>query len=694
MSHNLTKMMFMVIVTVLLVVLPGQVFADTTSLDPSFGTSGKVILDLGADTSSYANAMLLLPDGKFLLAGRSTPSGQSQTAIILRLNSDGTIDTTFGSDGIVSFSWGQFSEIYDLARQSNGNIVAIGSDGAYAVSMLVIRLDSEGALDSGFGDQGVASISPESPMIPVSVAIQTNNRIVVAARKTVGSDGLTIFQLLENGTLDNTFGTNTPADGFATAPVTGTDAASAITLQSDGKIVVVGTTNADSFQSSTQDFAVARFNSNGTLDTDLDADGMTVVDIAGRSDLASAVLIQPTDGKIVIAGSAYMTSSRTDCAMVRLNPDGSPDTGFDSDGIATYYMYGLSSCESLSYQPDGSFIGAGVFAPSISRYFMVTHIKANGQPDLAFNNGLGFQYEGFTLNRAFEHAHVVQSDGRIILAGELDHTGIGTKYSIALAGFRTLNNPIGDFNSDGKPDVLWRNTSTGENYVWYLDGVTVIGGGALPPVSDQNWRVVGSADFNADSKPDILWRNVSTGENYIWYLDGVAVQGGGALPPVPDQNWKIVGVADFNNDGKMDVLWRNVSTGENYIWYLNGVAVQEGGKLPTIENQNWKIVGAADFNNDGKMDVLWRNVSTGENYIWYLNGAAVQGGGGLPIVADQNWKLVRAGDLNGDGNVDILWRNAASGEDYIWYLTGTSVTGGGSIPPVTDQNWKIMPQVY
>ena len=84
--------------------------------------------------------------------------------------------------------------------------------------------------------------------------------------------------------------------------------------------------------------------------------------------------------------------------------------------------------------------------------------------------------------------------------------------------------------------------TTGENYVWYMDGVTVIGGGSLPAVADQDWKAVGVADFNNDDKPDILWRNASTGDNYVWYMDGVTVVGGGNLPAIADQNWKIVGV--------------------------------------------------------------------------------------------------------------------------------------------------------
>jgi hypothetical protein len=251
--------------------------------------------------------------------------------------------------------------------------------------------------------------------------------------------------------------------------------------------------------------------------------------------------------------------------------------------------------------------------------------------------------------------------------------------------------PFSDFDGNGKPDILWRNAATGDNYVWYMDGLTVLGGGNLPMVADQNWKVVGIADFNNDSKPDILWRNAATGDNYVWYMNGVTVQGGGNLPTVADQSWKVVGARDFNNDGKPDILWRNAATGDNYVWYMNGVTVQGGGNLPMVADQNWKIVGVADFNNNSKPDILWRNAATGENYVWYLDGVTVQGGGNLPTVADQSWKIAGVADFNNNDKPDILWRNAATGENYIWYLDGLTVLGGGSLPTVADQNWTIVP---
>ena len=250
-----------------------------------------------------------------------------------------------------------------------------------------------------------------------------------------------------------------------------------------------------------------------------------------------------------------------------------------------------------------------------------------------------------------------------------------------------------DFNGDGKPDVLWRNISTGQNYIWYLDGVAVLGGGSLPLVADQSWKVAGVGDFNSDGKPDVLWRNISSGENYVWYLNGETVLGGGVLPTVADQSWKIVGVSDFNKDSKVDILWRNVSTGDNYVWYLNGVSVVTGGNLPMVADQNWKVAGVADFNSDGKPDVLWRYIPTGDNYVWYLDGVSVVTGGSLPMVADQNWKIAGIADFNSDGKVDVLWRNLSTGENYVWYLDGVTVLGGDVLPMVTDQNWTIVPQI-
>jgi hypothetical protein len=158
---------------------------------------------------------------------------------------------------------------------------------------------------------------------------------------------------------------------------------------------------------------------------------------------------------------------------------------------------------------------------------------------------------------------------------------------------------VADFNADGKPDILWRNASIGQTTVWYMNGAngaTWTGGSAdLPPVTDPNMTIVGVADFNADGRPDILWRNTSTGQITIWYMNGATFTGGTAnvLPTLSDPAWTVVGARDFNGDGKPDILWRNTSTGRTTAWYMNGANWTSGygDILPAISDPNWKIIG-------------------------------------------------------------------------------------------------------
>jgi FtsP/CotA-like multicopper oxidase with cupredoxin domain len=245
-------------------------------------------------------------------------------------------------------------------------------------------------------------------------------------------------------------------------------------------------------------------------------------------------------------------------------------------------------------------------------------------------------------------------------------------------------------NPNAKTDILWRNSSTGANLVWFMDGVTVAGSNDLPSISNTNWKIVGTGDFNNDTKPDILWRNTSTGENVVWYMDGVNVAGSIDLPTIGNTNWTIVGTGDFNNDTKTDILWRNTSTGQNVIWYMNGVTVSGSNDLPAISNTNWTIAGTGDFNSDSKPDILWRNISTGDNVIWYMDGITVSGADNVPANTNLDWQIVGIGDFNSDVKPDILWRNITTGENMVWYMNGVTNTGTAVLQSVSNTNWKIV----
>ena len=191
----------------------------------------------------------------------------------------------------------------------------------------------------------------------------------------------------------------------------------------------------------------------------------------------------------------------------------------------------------------------------------------------------------------------------------------------------------GDFNGDGYADILWRNTTTGDLAIWEMNGTTILnantaGIGNVPT----NWSVVGVGDFNGDGKADILWRNTNNGNVAIWLMNGTTLTNSstatfGTLP----LTWSVAGTGDFNGDGKSDILLRDTS-GNLAIWEMNGTTILNAntaglGNLSTV----WGVAATGDFDGDGKSDILWRDTS-GDLAIWFMNGTTVTSGPGLGTI--------------------------------------------------------------
>lgn len=243
---------------------------------------------------------------------------------------------------------------------------------------------------------------------------------------------------------------------------------------------------------------------------------------------------------------------------------------------------------------------------------------------------------------------------------------------------------LGDFNGDGKVDVVVENTSTGARGIWFMNGSSLSSGATFTTVSP-DWKVAAVGDFNADGKSDLVVENSSTGARGIWFMNGAALAGGTVFATV-STDWKIVGAGDFNLDGKTDIVVENSATGSRGIWYMNGAALASGAVFTTVST-DWKIAGAADFNYDGKIDLVVENTSTGARGIWFMNGATLSSGVVFATVAT-NWKMVGTGDYNSDGKADIVVENTSTGERGFWFMNGASISSGKVFVTVP-QAWRI-----
>jgi translation initiation factor IF-1 len=211
--------------------------------------------------------------------------------------------------------------------------------------------------------------------------------------------------------------------------------------------------------------------------------------------------------------------------------------------------------------------------------------------------------------------------------------------------------------------------------MWLMDGTTTLPGtGPLPRVPNVNMAVVGTGDFDGDGRCDILWRHQVSGKNSMWLMDGTTIlPGSGPLPKVADTNWAVVGTGDFDGDGRCDILWRHQINGSNSMWLMDGTTMlPASGLLPEVADTNWAVVGTRDFDGDGRCDILWRHQVTGKNSIWLMDGTStLPGTGPLPKVRNTNMKVVGTGDFDGDGRCDIVWRHQIKG-DPNWTVVATS----------------------
>ncbi|MGZ8181862.1 MAG: hypothetical protein ACXWT1_07890 [Methylobacter sp.] len=353
-------------------------FKPNGSLDTVFSDDGKLTTAVGS--SSGASSVTVQANGKILVAGSSDIDSSNSDFALVRYNSDGSLDTSFSGDGKVTTTVYSIDHGNAVTVQADGKILVAGSSGIVIFDEIadfaVVRYNSDGSLDTSFGGDGKVTTDFGDNDFGESVIVQTNGKILVAGRSSNASnDDFALVRYNSDGSLDTSFS----GDGKVTTDLGSYDRAKSVTLQTDGKILVAGSSwNGENF-----DFALVRYNSDGSLDTSFSGDGKVTTALSLSDDMAKSVTVQ-ANGKILVAG--WSDSFTGDFALVRYNSDGSLDTGFNGDGKVTTDFGSLSVAGySVTVQADGKILVAGNSTNGSNTNFALARYNPNGSLDKTFD---------------------------------------------------------------------------------------------------------------------------------------------------------------------------------------------------------------------------------------------------------------------------------------------------------------------
>ena len=483
-----------------------------TSFNPGTGVSGPF--------SVTVNTTSIQSDGKIIIGGEFTSYNGIARDKIARLNTDGTLDTTFNP------ATGQFSVVYSTSMQSNGKII-IGYTNSNDTTITIARVNIDGTLDTTF--------NPPTGQFSVvySTSIQSDGKIIIG-RYISG-----IARLNTDGTLDATFDKDLGGANSGVGPTS---------IQNDGKIIIGG---AFTFYNGISRNGIARLNTNGTLDATFNPG-------TGANDVVYTTSVQ-SDGKIIIGGNFTSYNGISRNGIARLNTNGSLDATFNPGTGAS------GGVIDISIQSDGKIIITGNFTSynGILRN-RIARLNTEGTLDNTFNPGTGFN--------SYVYSTSIQSDGKIIIGGAFySYNGILTRRIVRLyanGGLdTTFNPPFTGTNSD------FVSTTSIQS-----DGKIIIGGrfASLNGISRN-----GIARLNTDGTLDATFNpGTGTGTNVLSYPSTTSIQSDGKI---------IIGgifssfngiarnnIARLNTNGTLDATF-NPGTGANNS--VSTTCIQSDGKI-------------------------------------------------------------------------------------------------------------------
>lgn len=620
--------------------------------------------------------------------------------------SPGSLDLGFGSNGKVktvfpaqTTTFRPRSGIAALAIQPDGKIVAAGYafflfDGtAVAPAFAVTRYNRDGSLDSSFGNGGKVTTYFNGYEQASIVALQPDGKIVVGGFTDLGGNNFAfaLARYNSNGSLDNSF----DGDGKLVRDITPVyDLVSGLAIQPDGKIIAAGYANGGY----STDFATMRFNADGTNDSGFGTNGLVRTDFAGTIDGGSRVVLL-SNGKIVVAGSVFDNSGANgDFALVGYNADGSLDASFGTNGkVRTDFNNMSDNGNDMTLTPDGKIVVCGYSGPSGAYDSAVARYNPNGSLDTTFDGDGKFVVDlsGIgTIDGA--NGVAVQQNGKIVIVGRVLPSASAphtTPFELVAARINANGGLDSSFGSGGK-------VFTDFNDI-------------LPNNFNATNDEFGDVVIQPDGK--IIAGGEIEDQTRIEYDMALARYEGDAVTSVRRT------FSDFDGDGKADV---SVFRSSDRTWYLlcstTGFSASQFGSTDDM-------LAPADFDGDGKTDI-----AVFRNGIWYwlnssngsFNSVAFGQAGDISVPADymgdgrselavfrsgtwyilnlvnQQFQAVQFGasidkpaaaDYDGDGKIDIAVVRQTGGVSN-WYILGTS-RGFYGLPFGTDTD-KLVPADY
>lgn len=654
-------------------ILTINISAAAGGLDPSFSGDGIATPNIPNSTFAAFPDILVQPDGKILVSA-SANGGTGFDFVVARFNADGTLDASFSDNGLAESPFGmEFDSVKAIALQPDGKIIAVGSVGISNSLFALVRYNPDGSLDTTFDGDGIVTTAVQSSGTGQAVAVQADGKIVVGGHSLNSSnqDSFVVIRYNANGSLDTSFATG----GFFTRDFGVIDFFTGLVIQPDGKIVAGGTGDVSS---SSPQIALVRLNTNGSLDSTFDGDGVLAlivpqleeansVDlqsdgkiIVGGTVNASMAVVRLTsvgaldttfsgdgvalagfnifskgsdaramaDGKIVAVGQAF--SSALDLAVARFNADGTLDTTFGTGGrVITTISNQDDGFNRVEAQADGKIVAVGVAGVvgeqkvTVARYFgrnssVRSDFDGDGKTDISVFRGsegnwyLNRSTAGFAaIHWGLEGDQIVpgdyDADGKTDTAvfrpspvpGQADFHILksnGFVYTAISWGLPEDIPAIGDYDGDGADDTAVFRPSDGTWYVLTASGSNIF----------THWGISGdvpvAGDFDGDGLADRTifragggWATLksSGGSNFTQF--GLTADKSAA--------------ADYDGDGKLDIAVFRPSDGN---WYrLNS----SNGAFHAVHwGQNGDVPVPGDYDGDGRYDQAVYRAGT-----WYLN---------------------------------------------------------------------------